>query len=230
MGRSGLGGLLWALGLAGSLATAAWPRQACICSRAVSAFARSRHDTDTNPLNFALTAARSLSSVRFPCRLLLALLPILFLQSAVAADCRAEVRALLVQPEPAAASVADAQRVCTAASAAGDPVATYHLALLDLGPAGWHPERATPLIMEAAEAGVPEAQYWLAWQLDSGPLLPNNPAAARGWYEAAAAQSHRLALLRLAEVYERGELGARVAPARAADLRELAAQCPANQE
>jgi len=164
------------------------------------------------------------------CRLSWAFLLALLLRPAGAADCRAEVRALLVQPEPAAASVADARRLCAAASEAGDPVATYHLALLDLGPAGWNPEGAAPLITQAARAGVPEAQYWLAWQLDSGPLLPNDPDASRRWYEAAAAQSHRLALLRLAEVYERGELGARLAPARAAELRALAAQCPANPE
>lgn len=152
------------------------------------------------------------------------------MQPAVAADCRTEVRALLVQSQPAPDSVAAARRLCSTASQAGDAIATYHLGLLDLGPAGWHQEQATPLIREAAEAGVPEAQYWLAWQLDSGPLLPNDPAEARRWYEAAAAQSHRLALLRLAEVYEHGELGASAAPARAAELRELAAQCPADPE
>ena len=164
------------------------------------------------------------------CRLLAVLLPVLLWHSAVAADCRTEVRALLVQPKPPAAGGANAQRLCAAASEAGDAVAAYHLALLDLGPAGWHPDKATPLIQAAAEAGVPEAQYWLGWQLDSGPLLPDNPAEARRWYEAAAAQSHRLALLRLAEVYERGELGASVVPARAAEMRELAAQCLANPE
>ena len=73
------------------------------------------------------------------------------------ADCRADVRALLLLTDPASEAVADARRVCTAASDAGDPVATYHLALLDLGPDGWHPERASRSIRQAAEAGVPEA-------------------------------------------------------------------------
>ena len=126
------------------------------------------------------------------------------------ADCRAEVRSLLVQTQPPAAAVDGARRLCQARSASGDAVATYHLALLDLGPGGWNPEAAIPLIKDAARAGVPEAQYWLAWQYDSGPLLPDDPGAARRWYESAAAQSHRLALLRLAEIYEQGALGATV--------------------
>ena len=151
----------------------------------------------------------------------------LCLVSPAAADCRAEVRALLLQAAPATETVASARAVCEAAQASGDAVATYHLALLDLGPGQWAPERAAERIRTAAEAGVPEAQYWLAWQLDKGPLLPGDPAAARRWYEAAARQSHRLAILRLAEAHERGELGLAADAARAAELRAVAAQCPA---
>lgn len=185
----------------------------------------------TNPLHFALPALVVLGAVTAIRRTLLLLMtPAAFLSMADAADCRASVRALLVQSSPAVAAVAEARELCTSAGAAGDPVATYHLALLDLGPGGWNPQRAELLIREAAAAGVSEAQYWLAWQLDQGPLLSNHSAEARRWYEAAAARSHRLALLRLAEVYERGELGATPAPARAAALRELAVQCPLETE
>jgi TPR repeat protein len=149
---------------------------------------------------------------------------------ASAADCRTAVRALLVQSEPDPDAVTAARALCGRASEQGDPLATYHLALLDLGPDGWQPDRAAALITSAAEEGVPEAQYWLAWQFDAGPLLPNDPAAARHWYEAAASQSHRLALLRLAELYERGELGAPVQPELAAEFRQRGAQCPANPQ
>jgi TPR repeat protein len=134
----------------------------------------------------------------------------------------------LLQSEPDAAAVAEARRGCEIEQAAGDPVAGYQLALLDLGPDGWNPERATPLIRQAADAGVPEAQYWMAWQLEQGPLLDNDPIAARRWYEAAAEQSHRLALVRLADAYELGQLGVPVEPRRAAELRALAAQCEAD--
>jgi TPR repeat protein len=166
--------------------------------------------------------------VKLQLSLSVAVLALLHGAAALAADCRLDVRALLVQSPADPAAVAAARELCGRASAQGDPVATYHLALLDLGPDGWNPDRAAGLITKAAEAGVPEAQYWLAWQLDTGPLLRNDPAAALRWYEAAARQSHRLALLRLAEIYESGELGAPVRPLFAAELRQQAAQCPAN--
>lgn len=150
------------------------------------------------------------------------------MNTAHAGDCRDAVRPLLLQSQPDATAVANARRICEAGRAQGDPDAGYQLALLDLGPDGWNPERATPLIREAADAGVPEAQYWMAWQLEEGPLLANDPVAARGWYEAAAEQSHRLALVRLAQAHEAGELGIAVQPERAAELRALAAQCEAN--
>lgn len=160
--------------------------------------------------------------------LLLSVLPVVgVVDAALAADCRTEVRALLVQSAPAADAVSAVRQLCTAASARGEADASYQLALLDLGPDGWRPERAIPLITQAADAGVPEAQYWLAWQQDTGPLLPNNPDESLRWYQAAAAQSHRLALARLADAYEFGELGLTPAPARATELRAQAAQCAA---
>lgn len=155
------------------------------------------------------------------------LLIIAAIETVYAADCPTEVRSLLLQAEPAATAVAEARALCEAARADGDPVATYQLALLDLGPDGWNPDRAIPGIRQAAQAGVPEAQYWLAWQLESGPLLPNDRAESLRWYQEAAARSHRLALARLAEAYELGELGLPTAPARAVELRAQAAQCAA---
>lgn len=166
--------------------------------------------------------------MKFHLSCLLAALAVPIGPVASAADCRTDVRALLVQSAPDPDAVTAARALCGRASELGDPLATYHLALLDLGPDGWQPDRAADLITSAAEAGVPEAQYWLAWQFDTGPLLPDDPAAARRWYEAAASQSHRLALLRLAEIYERGELGAPVQPRLAAEFRQRGAQCPAN--
>ena len=54
---------------------------------------------------------------------------------------------------------------------------------------------------------MPEAQYWLAWQREAGPLLPNDIALAKQWYQRAADAEHRLALQRLADAHEKGELG-----------------------
>lgn len=150
---------------------------------------------------------------------------LLALTAAANADCRESVHALLLNVEPVPAELQDARVLCNRAYAAGDADAGYQLALLELGPAGWNPDQAATMIRAAAAAGVPEAQYWLAWQLEAGPLLPNDPQAALAWYESAAEQSHVLALRRLADAYETGDFGLPVTPARAADLRALAARC-----
>jgi len=132
--------------------------------------------------------------------------------------------------DPDVTDVRSATAACSVAYADGDTSAAYYLGLLDLGVADWQPERATNLISVAAQAGMPEAQYWLAWQLEEGPLLPNDTLQALQWYENAAEQSHPLALARLADAYEAGDLGLRRAPARAAELRALAASCADNNQ
>jgi len=142
-----------------------------------------------------------------------------------ATDCPERSRSLMLATDPDVAEVRSAAAACAVAYADGDTSAAYYLGLLDLGLAGWQPERAANFISVAAQGGMPEAQYWLAWQLEEGPLLPNDPVRALQWYEDAAEQSHPLALARLADAYESGELGLRRAPARAAELRALAASC-----
>ncbi|MGI9330246.1 MAG: hypothetical protein ACR2QB_05965 [Gammaproteobacteria bacterium] len=149
---------------------------------------------------------------------------------AAATDCPERSRLLMLASDPDVADVRSATAACEVAYANGDTSAAYYLGLLDLGLAAWKPERATSLISVAAQGGLPEAQYWLAWQLEEGPLLPNDPIRALQWYEDAAEQSHPLALARLADAYEAGELGLRPAPARAAELRALAASCAADNQ
>ncbi len=122
----------------------------------------------------------------------------------------------------------EVRRFCTEELVNGDADAGYQLALMDLGLAAWAPDSAIPRIREAADAGVAEAQYWLAWQLESGPLLADDIAGARNWYEAAAAQEHRLALLRLADAYAAGELGLTADALRAAQFRGRAERCASN--
>lgn len=146
-----------------------------------------------------------------------------------AGECRALLRPLLLSREPPAAELQAVRERCRAEQADGDPDAGYQLALLHLGLLDWDPERALPLIEAAAEAGIPEAEYWLAWQLETGPLLPNDPPAALRWYEAAAEHEHRLALQRLAEAYAAGELGLPRDPRRAATLRARAQHCARRQ-
>lgn len=141
-------------------------------------------------------------------------------------DCRAGLQPLLLQPEPLASDLARVRQLCAAAADAGDADATYQLALFSLGLGGnWQPAEAIPLIRSAADRGVPEAQYWLAWQSESGPVLAHDPAVALSWYRKAAAGRHRLALQRLAEASERGELGLPVDERQALEYRAEIRRC-----
>lgn len=135
------------------------------------------------------------------------------------------VRPLLLQQQPATELVTQAQQVCQVEAELGDPDAEYHSALFQLGLAEWAPDLAVPKIKAAANSGVSEAQYWLAWQYESGPLLANDAPLAREWYERAGEGEHRLALLRLADAHAKGELGLRRDAALAALYRARAERC-----
>ena len=76
-----------------------------------------------------------------------------------------------------------------------------------------------------AGRGVSEAQYWLAWQYEAGPLLAHDPAMALDWYQRAAVLNHRLAIGRLADAYERGELGLAPDAGKALELRARQSRC-----
>lgn len=150
--------------------------------------------------------------------------------AADAGECRATVGPLLRAAAPAAADLAAADRLCTDEAAAGDADARYQLALLRLGAGGrWEPESAIPLVRAAAAGGISEAQYWLAWQSEEGPLLSHDQAVALDWYRQAAASRHRLALDRLARAYEKGELGLTPDPREALRLRAQIRQCAEQQ-
>lgn len=143
-----------------------------------------------------------------------------------AGECRSLVRPLLAQAEPPAVELDRARLLCGAEAEAGDPEATYQLALFSLGLGGtWQPEEAIPLIRSAAHDGVTEAQYWLAWQSEAGPALPHDNEIALGWYQKSAAGNHRLALQRLADAWERGELGLPVDARKSLELRARIRRC-----
>lgn len=145
---------------------------------------------------------------------------------AAAGSCREQLHPLLLKPEPAPADLARVRQLCESEAGAGDADATYQLALFSLGLGGnWQPDQALPLIRSAADDGVSEAQYWLAWQSESGPALPHDPVVALSWYEKAAAGRHRLALQRLAEASERGELGLPVDERKALEYRAQIRRC-----
>ncbi|MEO8444112.1 MAG: hypothetical protein ABI567_03790 [Gammaproteobacteria bacterium] len=144
----------------------------------------------------------------------------------LAGDCRTLLHPLLLSSAPETAELARVRAVCATESDQGDAEATYQLALFSLGLGGhWQPDEAVPLIRAAADRGVSEAQYWLAWQSESGPVLPHDPAVARDWYQKAAAGRHRLALQRLAEAAERGELGLPVDSRKAMEYRAQIRRC-----
>jgi TPR repeat protein len=140
------------------------------------------------------------------------------------------VQPLLRSLEPDPAGIAAARAVCTREADQGDADALYHLSLFDLGLAGWDPDAAIPGIRSAAAAGIPEAQYWLAWQYEAGPLLDHDQRLALEWYQAAAAREHRLALQRLAEAYDTGAMGLPVDPRQAADFRARAERCARREQ
>jgi len=135
------------------------------------------------------------------------------------------VRPLLLQKVSGESQLAEAREVCEVEAALGDADAEYQLALFALGLAEWAPAAAIPRIESAAVKGVPEAQYWLAWQLEAGPLLPNDGVLAKQWYQRAADAEHRLALQRLADAHANGELGLRKDAGLAALYRARAERC-----
>ncbi len=146
--------------------------------------------------------------------------------ASAAGTCREQLHPLLLQSTPAADDVARVRAVCEAEARSGVADATYQLALFSLGLAGnWQPAEAIPLIRAAADQGVSEAEYWLAWQSEAGPLLPHDPAVALGWYQKASASRHRLALERLAVASERGELGLPVDERKALEYRAEIRRC-----
>ncbi len=146
-----------------------------------------------------------------------------------AIDCASDGRSLLLSTAPDASRIAEVRAVCETEAANGDATATYQLALFDLGLGGiWEPDTAIVRMLDAASGGVPEAQYWLAWQYEAGPLLPDDPDLSLEWYRQAAEGNHVLALGRLAQAYEFGELGLPVDPQEAAAYRALQAQCLEN--
>lgn len=154
--------------------------------------------------------------------LCLPLLPTLLL----AGECRALVQPLLLQANPDSAELARSRALCRSEADAGDPEATYQLALFSLGLAGnWQPDEAIPLVQSAANDGVPEAQYWLAWQSEAGPALPHDRAIALAWYQKAADGNHRLALQRLADAWEHGELGLPVNGRKSLEYRARIRRC-----
>jgi TPR repeat protein len=68
------------------------------------------------------------------------------------------------------------------------------------------PQGAMQYLKEAADAGLPTAQYDLADMLLNGEAGGPDPESAMQWLEAAAKAHHPIAEFRLAEIYERGQI------------------------
>jgi TPR repeat protein len=150
-------------------------------------------------------------------------------QEAPVSECRALMRPVMLQQQHDPEQLHSIRKFCQDEADTGVIDAEYQLSFFYLGLLEWNEAKAITLITNSAHGGVPEAQYWLAWQYDAGPLLPDSPEQALRWYEAAAARDHRLALERLASVYQNGELGQRADSRKAANFRARAARC-ANQQ
>jgi TPR repeat protein len=152
-------------------------------------------------------------------------LAILWGSASMAGECRGLLRPLLLQETPNVRELHAVREICQKEANDSDPEAEYQLSLFYLGLIDWNVDKALPLIMNAAHGGVPEAQYWLAWQYDAGPLLPDDVALARRWYEIAGQNDHRLALQRLADAYQKGDLGLAMDARKASELRSRASKC-----
>jgi hypothetical protein len=145
--------------------------------------------------------------------------------SANAGECGAMLRSIMLQQNPSTDHVEFVRSLCVEEAESGDVDSHYRLSFFYLGFGGWQPDKAIPIIQDAALNGVSEAQYWLAWQYETGPLLPNDPELALRWYTAASHADHRLALSRLAEAYEAGALGLSKDAAKAREFQAAAARC-----
>jgi TPR repeat protein len=184
---------------------------------------------DAHLTDGALTIARNfLTGILVASAFCLGSLSSGYAQTEPEGNCRAAVRPLLAAKSPDPERLNRIKTLCRDEADAGDPMATYQLSFFYLGLGGWDPEKATDLMFSAAERGIPEAQYWLAWQYDAGPLLSNEPELALTWYQRAAESDHPLALYRLAKAYDGGELGLKADAAKATEFRARAARC-ANQ-
>jgi len=161
-----------------------------------------------------------------PCSLLLLWALVLLGPPALAGQCRTQLRPLLLSSAPPPDRLAAVRSLCEAEAGQGDADALYQLSFFHLGLGGsFDASAAIPLIRQAADQGVSEAQYWLAWQSEAGPELPHDAAVALDWYQKAASSRHRLALQRLAVAYEQGELGLTPDPVQALALRAQIRQC-----
>lgn len=93
----------------------------------------------------------------------------------------------------------------------GDSKAMYYLSAAYFnGVAGLveaDDKMALGLLEKAAENGLPEAQFSLGWQYESGTKVDRDPERAFRFYESAARQGYTLAMSRLIRVFSEGELG-----------------------
>lgn len=118
--------------------------------------------------------------------------------------------------------------ICQAEAEGGDLEAQYHLSFFYFyGLAGVEEsaERGVELIKDAAHAGLPEAQYWMGWQTEEGGALKTDEAIALEWYMRAADSGSSLAMQRLANAYEQGELGLLKNADRATYWRRKSEEC-----
>jgi TPR repeat protein len=153
------------------------------------------------------------------------LLIIFCIPSAFAGECGGMLRSLMLHQEFPAEKVAFVRSLCIEEAESGDVDSAYRLSFFYLGFGDWQPDKAIPIIKDSALNGVSEAQYWLAWQYETGPLLPNDTEAALRWYQAAGDADHLLALSRLAQAYQAGELGLPRNTDKAKKFRAAAARC-----
>lgn len=119
----------------------------------------------------------------------------------------------------------EAIRLFEVASGLGHTVSTYNLAIAHLQGIGGvnDPEAGVVLLEAAAEADLDRAQYDLAGLLYEGRLVPQDHAAARTWFERAAAMGDPFALYNLGLMQLSGEGGPVDRDGGVADIADAAA-------
>ena len=108
--------------------------------------------------------------------------------------------------------------------------AQYHLGVLHfygLGGAEFDQHRGMRLFRRSAEAGYPVAQAFMGFVTENGDdvSVAKNETAALAWYQKAAQGNHCVAVRRLEQAYQNGELGLGVDEAKAAEWRQKRSTC-----
>ncbi len=115
----------------------------------------------------------------------------------------------------------------------GDTRARYHIGILHmygLGKAEFDQQLAVQNVRAAAEGGYPVAQSLMGFLVErsDGTLVVTGDEAALNWWRKGAEGNHCVAVRRMQQAYEQGELGLAADPAKASEWAARRETCDRN--